>query len=137
MRVNKKKEEPTADEVEDYLEDAERKWMLSRTAWAEYGVERDEDEKEKKRARAISLNNMANLAFKKYSEAKNSLRERRGTDGDIILVDNVLHLIWSGVNVTMSGYNSSVLLNEPISHKCQCVHLVVPQLETTSTSQPG
>ena len=29
------------------------------------------------------------------------------------------------------------IMNEPISHKCQCIHSVVPQLETTSTSQPG
>ena len=28
-------------------------------------------------------------------------------------------------------------VNEPISHKCQCIRSVVPQLETTSTSQPG
>ena len=28
-------------------------------------------------------------------------------------------------------------MNEPILHKCQCIHSVVPQLETTLTSQPG
>ena len=28
-------------------------------------------------------------------------------------------------------------LNEPISHKCQCIRSVVPQLETTLTSQPS
>ena len=103
MRLRKKKEKPTADQVEYYLEDAERKWMLSRTAWAEYGAETDEDAKEKKRTKAISLDDMANLAFKKYSEAKNTLRERRGTDGDIIPVDSVLHSIWSSVDVTMNG----------------------------------
>ena len=133
MRGSKEKEEPTADEVEDYLEDAERKWTLSRTAWAEYGAERDEDEKEKKRVRAISLDDMANLAFKKYSEAKNSLRERRGMDGDIILVDNVLHSIWSSVDVMMNGelistmnqkymyksYFETVLINSYLTKKYQ------------------
>ena len=27
----------------------------------------------------------------------------RGIDGDIVLIDNVLHSIWSGVDVTMNG----------------------------------
>ena len=29
------------------------------------------------------------------------------------------------------------IVNGPISHKSQCIHSVVPQLETTSTSQPS
>ena len=77
--------------------------MLSRTAWAEYRTKTDQDAKEKKRTNVISLDDMAYLAFKKYSEAKNTLRQKRGINGDIIPVDNVLHSIWSGVDVTMNG----------------------------------
>ena len=45
---------------------------------------------------------MSLSAMKKYSEAKNSLRECRGIDGDIP-VDNVMHSMWSGIDVTMNG----------------------------------
>ena len=34
-------------------------------------------------------------------------------------------------------YKSTLSLNEHFSHKCQCIRSVVPQLETTSTSQSG
>ena len=46
---------------------------------------------------------MTTSAFQKYSEAKNKLKKTRGMDGDIISIDNILHLIWSGVDVTMNG----------------------------------
>ena len=49
------------------------------------------------------MEDMATSAFQKYSEAKNRLKQARGTDGDIVLIDNVLHSIWSGVDVTMNG----------------------------------
>ena len=58
--------------------------------------------KNRKKEEAITLDDMASSAFQKYSEAKNKLKKVRGTDGDI-LVDNVLHSIWSGVDVTMNG----------------------------------
>ena len=34
-------------------------------------------------------------------------------------------------------FSSSMTMNGPISHKSQCIHSVVPQLETTLTSQPS
>ena len=49
------------------------------------------------------MDNIASSAFQKYSEAKNKLKKVRGTNGDIILIDNILHSIWSGVDVTMNG----------------------------------
>ena len=45
---------------------------------------------------------MSNLAMKKYSEAKSSLRKRRGTNGDIVPMDNVMHSIWIGVDISMN-----------------------------------
>ena len=75
----------------------------ARKAWAEYETEKDEDEKKKKKEEAIALEDMATSAFQKYSEAKNKLKQARGTNGNIILIDNVLHLIWSGIDVTMNG----------------------------------
>ena len=77
--------------------------MLARKAWAEYETERGEDEKKKKKQEAIALEDMATSAFQKYSEAKNRLKQARSTNGDIIPIDNVLHSIWSGVDVTMNG----------------------------------
>ena len=46
-------------------------------------------------------------------------------------MDLVLNLSAFGFKMAKGG------MNEPISHKCQCIHSVVPQLETTLTSQPG
>ena len=46
---------------------------------------------------------MSNSAMKKYSEAKSQLRKSRGIDGDIILIDNVMHSMWSGIDITMNG----------------------------------
>ena len=77
--------------------------MLARKSRAEYETERDEDEKKKKKQEAIALEDMATSAFQKYSEAKNRLKQVRGTNRDIIPIDNVLHLIWSDVDVSMNG----------------------------------
>ena len=77
--------------------------MLARKAWAEYKTERDEDEKKRKKEEAIALEDMATSAFQNYSEAKNKLKQGRGTNGDIVLIDNILHSIWSGIDVTMNG----------------------------------
>ena len=46
---------------------------------------------------------MAYSAMKKYSEAKSQLRKSRGIDGDIIPIDNVMHSMWSGIDITMNG----------------------------------
>ena len=70
--------------------------MSAEKAWVEYETKRDEDEKKKKKQKAVALEDMATSAFQKYSEAKNRLKQARGTDGDIVLIDNVLHSIWSG-----------------------------------------
>ena len=89
-------QQPTVDEVEDLLEDAEKKWASAKKAWAEYGAETDVDKKEKKRISA------ENSAMKKYSEAKSQLRKSRGIDGDIIPFNNVMHSMWSGIGITMN-----------------------------------
>ena len=44
-----KNNEPMADQVEEYLEDVKRKWVMSQRAWGEFGVEKNPTEKEKKR----------------------------------------------------------------------------------------
>ena len=70
MRGSKKKEAPTFDEVEDYLEDVEKKWMSTRKAWAEYETERDEDEKKKKKQEAIALKTWLLQLFKSILKPK-------------------------------------------------------------------
>ena len=99
----KNDQQPTVDEVEDLLEDAEKKWALAKKVWAEYGAETDADKKEKKRISTENLEDMSNSAMKKYSEAKSQLRKSRGIDGDIIPIDNVMHSMWSGIDITMNG----------------------------------
>ena len=86
----KNDQQPTADEVEDLLEDAEKKRASAKIAWAEYGAETDADKKEKKRISAENLEDMSNSAIKKYSEAKSQLRKGREIDGNIP-IDNVMH----------------------------------------------
>ena len=41
--------------------------------------------------------------MKKYSEPKSSLRQWREIDRDIIPVDNVMHSMWSSVDITING----------------------------------
>ena len=96
-------QQPMADQVEDYLQDAERKWVLAKRVWADFRAETNPAEKEKKKISAEKLEDMSNLAMKKYSKAKSSLRQWRGIDVYIIPVDNMMHSMWNGIDITMNG----------------------------------
>ena len=95
-------QEPMADHVEDYLEDAERKWVLAKRAlgWI-WNCRPILLKRKEKRISAENLEDMSNLAMTKYS--KSSLRQWRGNDGDIIPVDNVMHSMWSDIDITVNG----------------------------------
>ena len=70
MRGSKIKEAPTFDEVEDYLEDAEKKWMLARKAWTEYETERDEEVKKKRKKKPLPWMTLLVQLFKSNLKPK-------------------------------------------------------------------
>ena len=66
-------------------------------------MEMDITEKAKKCITAKGLEDLSVRGLQQYLEAKYELLQRRGEDGAIILIDNVLHSMWRGVDVTMNG----------------------------------
>ena len=54
-------QQSTADQVEDYLEDAERKCILAKRAWADFRAETNPAKR--KRISADNLEDMSNLAM--------------------------------------------------------------------------
>ena len=57
----------------------------------------------KKKVLAESLEDMATLSMCQYLSAKHVRRKERLYQNDLVPVDNVLHSLWSGCNITMNG----------------------------------
>ena len=72
-------------------------------AWITFCTETDITEKAKKCITAEGLEDLSVQGLQQYLEAKYELLQCRGEDGAIIPIDNVLHSMWSGVDVTMNG----------------------------------
>ena len=66
-------------------------------------METDITEKAKKCITAKGLEDLSVRGLQQYLEAKYKLLQCRGEDGAIIPIDNLLHCMWSGVDVTMNG----------------------------------
>ena len=66
-------------------------------------METDITEKAKKCITAEGLEDLSVWGLQQYLEAKYELLQRRGEDGAIIPIDNVLHSMWSRVDVTING----------------------------------
>ena len=66
-------------------------------------METDITEKAKKCITAEGLKDLSVQEPQQYLEAKYKLLQHRGEDGAIIPIDNVLHSIWSGVDITING----------------------------------
>ena len=81
----------TASEVEDYLEEAERRWRKAQRAWTAFRTETDMSEKAKKCIIAKGLEDLSVQGLQQYLEAKYQVLQDQGKDGAIIPVDNVLH----------------------------------------------
>ena len=60
-------------------------------------------EKAKKCITAEGLEDLSVRGLQQYLEAKYQVLQDWGEDGAIIPVDNVLHSMWSGVDITMNG----------------------------------
>ena len=92
-----------ASDMEDYLEEAERRWRKAQRAWTAFHTEMDMSEKAKKRITTKGLEDLSVQGLQQYLEAKYQVLQDQGEDGAIIPVDNVLHSMWSGVDITMKG----------------------------------
>ena len=92
-----------ASDVEDYLEEVERRWRKAQRAWTAFHTEMDMSEKAKKCITAEGLEDLSVQGLQQYLEAKYQVLQDRREDGAIIPIDNVLHSMWSAVDITMSG----------------------------------
>ena len=52
---------------------------------------------------AESLEDMAILSMQQYLSAKHIRRKERLYQNSLVPIDNVLHSLWSGCDVTMNG----------------------------------
>ena len=93
----------TASDMEDYLEEAERRWRKAQRAWTAFLTEMDMSEKAKKFITAEGLEDLSVQGLQQYLEAKYQVLQDQREDGAIIPIDNVLHSMWSGVDITMNG----------------------------------
>ena len=92
-----------ASDVEDYLEEAECRWRKTQRTWTAFCTETDMSEKAKKFITAEGLEDLSVQGLQQYLEAKYQVLQDRGEDGAIIPVNNVLHSMWSRVDITMNG----------------------------------
>ena len=92
-----------ASDVEDYLEEAECRWRKAQRAWTAFHTETYMSEKAKKRITAKGLEDLSVQGLQQYLEAKYQVLQDWGEDGAVIPVDNVLHSMWSRVDITMNG----------------------------------
>ena len=90
-------------DVEDYLEVAEHRWKNAQRAWTAFCTEMDMSEKARKHITAKGLEDLSVQELQQYLEAKYQVLQDWGEDGAIIPIDNVLHSMWSRVNITMNG----------------------------------
>ena len=93
----------SAKDVQEYLEEAECRYIKWQRAITSFKKETNVQEKVKKKALAESLEDMAILSMQQYLSAKHIRRKERLYQNDLVPVDNVLHSLWSGCNVTMNG----------------------------------
>ena len=89
--------------MEDYLEEAEHQWKKAQRAWNAFHMETDITEEAMKPVTAKGLEDLSVWGLQQYLDTKYELLQCRGEDGGIIPTDNVLHSMWSGVDITMNG----------------------------------
>ena len=93
----------SAQDVEEYLVEAECRYIKWQRAWTSFKNETNLQEKAKERVLAENLEDMALLNMHQYLSAKHLRRKERLYQNSLIPFDNVLHSLWSGCDVTMNG----------------------------------
>ena len=71
--------------------------------WTAFCAEKDINEKARKRTAAEALEELSVQGLQQYLDAKYQVLAHRGAEGALIPVGNVLHSMWSGVDITMNG----------------------------------
>ena len=90
-------------QVGEYLKEVKCQWKKAQRAWTTFHTEMDITEKAKKCITAKGWEDLSVWGLQQYLEAKYDLLQCRGENGAIIPTDNVLHSMWSRVDVTMNG----------------------------------
>lgn len=90
-------------QVHNLLLESERRWVRAQRAWHDVSTEENPTKKEKKRTEAMAIDDLAVLSFRQYLEAKELYRNNMGEDEHVIPIDNVMHSMWNGIDVTMNG----------------------------------
>ena len=93
----------SAQDVEDYLVEAECRYIKQQRIWTSFKNEANLQETAKKRVLAESLEDMALLSMYQYLSEKHMRRKERLYQNALIPIDNVLHFLWSGCNIMMNS----------------------------------
>ena len=93
----------SAKDIQQYLDEAERRYVKWQRVLPSFKNETNVQEKAKKKVLAESLEDMATLSMRHYLSAKCMRRKERLYQNDLVPIDNVLHSLWSGCNITMNG----------------------------------
>ena len=94
---------PSAQDVEEYLVEAEHRYIKWQREWTSFKNETNLQEKAKKRILAENLEDMTLLSMHQYLSAKHLRRKERLYQNALIPIDNVLHSLWSECDITMNG----------------------------------
>ena len=93
----------SARDIQEYLDEAECKYIKWQRALTSFKNETNVQEKAKKKVLAKSLEDMAILSMHQYLLVKHMRRKERLYQNDLVPVDNVLHSLWSGCDITLDG----------------------------------
>ena len=93
----------SAKDVQEYLEEAEHRYIKWQRVLTSFKNETNMGEKVKKKALAQSLEDIAILSMQQYLSAKHIRRKERLYQNALVPIDNVLHSLWSACDITMNG----------------------------------
>ena len=93
----------SAKDIQQYLDEAECRYVKWQRVLTSFKNETNVQEKAKKKVLAESLEDMATLSMCQYLSAKYMRRKERLYQNDLVPIDNVLHSLWSGCDITMNG----------------------------------
>ena len=93
----------SAKDIQQYSDEAECRYVKWQRVLTSFKNETNVQEKAKKKVLAESLEDMATLSMRQYLSAKYMRRKERLYQSDLVPIDNVLHSLWSGCDITMNG----------------------------------
>ena len=93
----------SARDIQEYLDEAECRYIKWQRALTSFKNETNVQEKAKRKVLAESLEDMATLSMCQYLSAKHMRRKERLYQNDLVPVYNVLHSLWSGCDIMMNG----------------------------------